>query len=130
MKSKKGGYTTGGTANNPFAALLKGVSRDDLPTGGEGAAGGGDSPASVQEPKRTFRVHVERKGRKGKTVTLVKVTPWEQEWSIRQGKAWGKKLGCGSFVEEGQIGFQGDHREAIQKWIDALQEESGGAPKG
>ena len=123
MKNKKGGYETGELENNPFASLLKGVERDALPAGdtpktcAEASKGFG----GVGDGSHSFRVGIERKGRGGKTVTFLVVKPWDDDWAKRQGKVWAKKLGCGFFVEDNQIVFQGDHRKRLSNLLDSFQ---------
>jgi translation initiation factor 1 len=57
------------------------------------------------------RVHRDRSGRKGKTVTLVTGVPTQARADVAAQLK--RALGTGGGVEGGVIEIQGDHREAI-----------------
>jgi translation initiation factor 1 len=62
-------------------------------------------------------VRLERKGRGGKTVTIIEnLRPkgCSVEDILRRLKA---RLGCGGTMEGSQIIIQGDHRKAIAEWL-------------
>lgn len=62
-------------------------------------------------------IRIERKGRSGKTATVVEqVTP-----ALREpvAKALRKGLGVGSSVEDEQIVVQGDQRDRLRTWFEA-----------
>ncbi len=70
-------------------------------------------PASPPPREQTARIWRERKGRAGKTVTVVgglQLTGPEQAALAKQLKAL---CGSGGTVKEGNIEIQGDHRERI-----------------
>ena len=96
------------TKKDPFAALEK--LRDQLPKGPEPAA-----PAPPPPPRGPARavVRMERKGRRGKEVTVVEklaLAPAAlEEWC----KALKQALGCGGAVEGDAIVLQGDLRDRI-----------------
>ncbi len=61
----------------------------------------------------------ERKGRKGKTVTLVSGLGLEGDDLQRVGRALGKALGCGASVQGPDIVLQGNQRERAGAWLEA-----------
>lgn len=58
----------------------------------------------------------ERKGRGGRTVTLVEGLGGDLE---QQARALRKSLGCGARVEGGQVVVQGDVGDRIEAWLRA-----------
>ncbi|MBN1478826.1 translation initiation factor [candidate division KSB1 bacterium] len=68
-----------------------------------------DRPLSGQ----TATLVIERKGRKGKTVTIVrglKVNPFQLATIAKTLK---QRIGTGGTAKQGQIEIQGDHREKV-----------------
>jgi len=94
--------------NSPFAALEK--IRDQLPSGPEVSA-----PIHVTSPRGPSRavVRLERKGRRGKEVTVV------EKLGLREDdlEAWCRELkqalGCGGAVDGDVIVLQGDLRPRL-----------------
>ena len=66
-------------------------------------------PPQQQNP-RIFR---DRKGRGGKTVTVVRDLQLSPEDLTALGKQLKKKCGSGGTVKDGNIEIQGDHREKV-----------------
>ncbi|MBW2732434.1 MAG: translation initiation factor [Deltaproteobacteria bacterium] len=65
-----------------------------------------------------LQVHHERKGRGGKTVTMVgSFTPLSEEERARIATEMGKALGCGVFVEGEQIVLQGNQVARVRAWL-------------
>jgi translation initiation factor 1 len=94
------------TKKDPFAALAQ--LRARLPKGPEAP-----TPAPVSAPKGPARavVRLERKGRRGKEVTIVEklaLEPAELELWCRELK---QALGCGGAIETDKIVLQGDLRD-------------------
>lgn len=88
-------------------------------------SGGGTAAAKERRPRegkpppgqnKNLKLHLrlERKGRGGKTVTLVcgLGLPEDKMWSVL--KTLKTRLGTGGALKEGVIEIQGDHREAIR----------------
>ena len=98
--------------NNPFAKLA--VSKDALPKGTPAAPPQNSPPkdAAPSAPARAV-VRTERKGRGGKTATIVS----HLELPADQLETWcaelRKKLGVGGSVEGDTIVIQGDQRERL-----------------
>jgi translation initiation factor 1 len=100
---------TGGF-HSPFAGLagLK-------PTLPEGSA----APLRRKEraPPPRAVVRLERKGRRGKEVTVVE----QLQLSAAEREAWLKDmrraLGCGGALEEGALVLQGDHRQRVEAYL-------------
>lgn len=74
--------------------------------------------------QRKLVVRTERKGRKGKTVTVIRGFNAETEQLDVLAKSLRRSLGCGGGVEEGdQIVLQGDILDRVGAWL-----EKNGAP--
>jgi translation initiation factor 1 len=62
-------------------------------------------------------VRLERKGRRGKEVTVVE----QLELSASEKEAWladmRRALGCGGTLEEGALVLQGDHRPRVESYL-------------
>jgi translation initiation factor 1 len=102
--------------NNPFAVLEK--RRIELPPGAAPAAP--EATATVATPKTEPRgparavVRLERKGRRGKEVTMVEhlgLPGAELEVWLKALKAG---LGCGGVVEGDALALQGDQRTRVE----------------
>jgi len=64
-------------------------------------------------------LRIERKGRRGKTVTLLDISPVPSPDAFAcLLKSLKKTLGCGaSIADNSRIVFQGDQRERLEKWF-------------
>jgi len=84
------------------------------------------SPEGVPQPARkTVTVRLDRKGRAGKSVTVVEGLPLsrnERETLLKQLKV---RLGTGGTLTDSSIEIQGDHRDALM----ALLQSMGHRPK-
>ena len=70
-------------------------------------------PKSLPPSQQVARIQREKKGRRGKTVTVVRdlqLTPEDLAALAKELKA---ACACGGTVKEGQIEIQGDHRERV-----------------
>lgn len=70
-------------------------------------------PKSLPPEQQTACIRREKKGRKGKTVTVImelQLTPADMK---ALGKQLKKKCGTGGAVKDGNIEIQGDHREKV-----------------
>jgi len=102
------------TKKDPFAALEK--LRDQLPKGSAPP-----TPAPSAAPKGPARavVRLERKGRRGKEVTIVEklgLKPADLEQWCRDLK---QALGCGGAIEDDTIVLQGDLRPRIKAVLES-----------
>lgn len=70
-------------------------------------------PKSVPPPQQNPRIFRERKGRGGKTVTIIRDLQLSPDDLAALGKKLKKKCGAGGAVKEDIIEIQGDHREKI-----------------
>ncbi len=96
------------TKKDPFAALEQ--LRDQLP---KGPAAPTPAPAVPKGPARAV-VRIERKGRRGKEVTIVEKLGLPAKDLERWCKELKQALGCGGVVETDAIVLQGDLRTRIQ----------------
>lgn len=98
--------------HNPFASLAGKLG--ELPPGERPA------PVSADPPRGPARavVRMERKGRRGKEVTVVEQLGLQS----RELETWGRELknalGCGGTVEDRTIVVQGDQRERVKVWLE------------
>ena len=67
--------------------------------------------------KGKWKAQVERKGRKGKTVTRLYGVDISASQQAELCRALGKALGCRAFLEEGEILVQGKHAERALLWL-------------
>jgi len=70
-------------------------------------------PKSLPPQQQTARIYRERKGRGGKTVTVVRDLQLKPEDLAALGKQLRKLCGTGGTVKEGNIEIQGDHRDRV-----------------
>ena len=78
----------------------------------ENPAGGPALGADTRSPK-AVRVRLDRKGRGGKSVTLIEgipLTEKDREALLKKLKTW---LGTGGALKEDLLEIQGDHRDAV-----------------
>ncbi len=69
---------------------------------------------------QTAALKIERKGRKGKSVTLVEDLQSNSFQLAELGKALKQYCGTGGTVKNGRIEIQGEHREKIAKKLDEM----------
>lgn len=99
-----------GAFHSPFSGLsgLKAT----LPKGPEASL-----PKKERAPPPRAVVRLERKGRRGKEVTVVA----QLELSAPEKEAWlrdmRRALGCGGTLEEGALVLQGDHRVRVEAYL-------------
>jgi len=116
---KKGTYSTSDEpVSNPFAEALKGVVAEQKMTV--------THEASIETPVNsknwidgsTLVVRKERKGRGGKTATILSGLEGDPSQMKKLGKELGRSLGCGVFVEGSDLVIQGDHRVRLKKLLE------------
>jgi translation initiation factor 1 len=118
--SKKGGWSDApaqAPLSNPFAALAALRPVDAAPAAAAPAAAPATKPAA--DPKLPARavVAVERKGRGGKTVTLVTHLGLSNDALDAWVTEMKRSLGCGGTREDDAIALQGDQRERAIDWL-------------
>lgn len=99
MARNKGGlvYSTG---KETMASLLEGLSL-------------GEEEETLPKEDQELRVRIERKGRKGKTVTLISGFVGQTGDLEELGKELKAKCGIGGSVKEGEVILQGDLVERV-----------------
>ena len=75
---------------------------------------------TLPKNQQKLRLNMERAGRGGKTVTLVKGFVGSEEDITALSKLLKQKCGVGGSVKDGEIIIQGDHR---QRLVDILKKE-------
>lgn len=105
MARNKGGlvYSTG---KETMASLLEGLSL-------------GDQEETLPKEDQELRVRIERKGRKGKTVTLITGFVGQTADLEELGKELKAKCGIGGSVKEGEVILQG---ELVERVVALLRE--------
>ncbi len=66
------------------------------------------------------RLMLEKKGRKGKGVTLITGLPLDHDALKNLAKSLKQKCGCGGSVKNGIIEIQGDQRNVLEKELKSL----------
>ena len=106
---------------DPFASLQL----EGLPAGPE------DEPAEIEAPSgwstRKVNLQMQRKGRGGKTVTIL--TGWDpadHDELPAMCKDVRKQLGCGGTVREDEIELQGDLRRRVAPVLESMGFQVGG----
>ncbi len=72
-----------------------------------------DAPESIDKKQQKLRVCIEKKGRGGKTVTLINGFIGQEEDLKELGKLLKSKCGVGGSVKDGAISIQGDFKSRI-----------------
>lgn len=117
--SKKGGWSDApaqAPLSNPFAALAALRPVDAAPAAAPAAASATKPAADPKLPARAV-VAVERKGRGGKTVTLVTHLGLSNDALDAWVTEMKRSLGCGGTREDDAIALQGDQRERAIDWL-------------
>jgi len=117
--SKKGGWSDApaqAPLSNPFAALAALRPVDAAPAAAPAAASATKAAADPKLPARAV-VAVERKGRGGKTVTLVTHLGLSNDALDQWVSDMKRSLGCGGTREDDAIALQGDQRERAIDWL-------------
>ena len=78
------------------------------------------SMTSAQKGAQKLRLAMERAGRGGKTVTIVRGFTGSQEELEELCKTLKQKIGVGGSAKEGEIILQGDHRAKVAELLKSL----------
>ena len=78
-----------------------------------------ESPTGVPPQQQQLRVLLEKKGRGGKTVTLVTNFEGNDLELAMLGKSLRQQCGVGGSAKEGEIVLQGDVRQKAVAWLQA-----------
>ncbi|WP_018462387.1 translation initiation factor [Segatella paludivivens] len=79
-----------------------------------------DEMMTLPKNQQKLRLYMERAGRGGKTVTIVKFFVGSEDDMMNLCKILKQKCGVGGSVKDGEIIIQGDHRERL---LDILKKE-------
>lgn len=81
-----------------------------------------DKPSKDEKPqqKTPLTVVTDKKGRNGKTATIIEGFTIQQTDVEDIARKLKQKLGVGGSVREGEILIQGDHKETIKKFLSSL----------
>ena len=79
-----------------------------------------DEAISLPKNQQKLRLYMERAGRGGKTVTIVKFFVGSEDDMVALCKILKQKCGIDGSVKDGEIIIQGDHRERL---LDILKKE-------
>ena len=79
-----------------------------------------DEAISLPKNQQKLRLYMERAGRGGKTVTIVKFFVGSEDDMVALCKILKQKCGVGGSVKDGEIIIQGAHRERL---LDILKKE-------
>ena len=100
--------------HTPFAGLE--ALREGLPSGAPTAAAHRAAPRTRAAPARAV-VRLERKGRRGKEVTVVEQLALSAEERLVWLSEMQRSLGCGGGDEEGALVLQGDQRRRVVAYL-------------
>lgn len=77
-----------------------------------------DPPApSPPAAQQNVRITLDRKGRRGKVVTVISGLQLSAAELAALGQQLRRRCGAGGTVRDGRIEIQGDHRERIARWL-------------
>jgi translation initiation factor 1 len=77
-------------------------------------------PRSLPPREQTASLHLEKKGRGGKTVTIIRGLQLSPEDLKSLGKTLKTACGTGGTLKDGDIEIQGDHRQKIAEKLRAM----------
>ena len=77
-------------------------------------------PKSLPPQQQTARIYRDRKGRGGKTVTIIRDLQLTPADLTALGKQLKKSCGAGGAIKDGAIEIQGDHREKVMAELQKL----------
>jgi len=87
--------------------------------GADAAHAAAERPAPANTPSKPAQVRVkaERSGRSGKTVTVVRGLVADLETMEDTARRLRQSIGTGGTLKDGQIELQGDHVDAVVRWL-------------
>lgn len=92
----------------------------EAPKAKEAAPANLAAPFPMRQQNNPVRVHLERKGRGGKTVSVIKGVMSPSHGKEALVKLLKNKLGTGGAVKENDVEIQGDHRDKLVELLNEL----------
>ena len=110
------------SALSVLAGMGSGNDAEDFETTTEATKGATSDATMTSAQKRAqkLRLAMERAGRGGKTVTIVRGFTGSQEELEELCKTLKQKIGVGGSAKEGEIILQGDHRPKVAELLKSL----------
>lgn len=79
-----------------------------------------EQPPQTMTQKTPLTIVTDRKGRNGKTATIIEGFTIDQDRVDEIARKIKQKLGVGGSVRDGEILIQGDHKEDVKKFLNSL----------
>ena len=73
-----------------------------------------ENQGSDHDASDVIRIHLEKKGRGGKSVSIIKGLTCDDDTLEEMGRTLRKKCGVGGSIKQGEIIIQGNHRDKIK----------------
>ena len=116
---KKGTYSTSEESiSNPFAQALQGMVAERQTVDETPEESVTPVASRLFYEGATLVVRKERKGRGGKTASVLSGLSGSADELKQLAKELGKALGCGVSVDQGELVIQGDQRSRLKKWME------------
>ncbi len=105
--------------NNLTDALARFLEQNpDLPAGDDNATPDADAPQAAGDNERqTLVLSMERKGRGGKTATIISGFTWPDDRIAALASTLKSRLGTGGAARGGEILIQGDRRDDVARLL-------------
>lgn len=87
----------------------------------ENSSSVGNDSREEDKQRGPLTVVTDRKGRNGKTATIIEGFTLSRERVEDIARKLKQKLGVGGSVRDGEILIQGDHKEAVKKFLQNLE---------
>lgn len=75
---------------------------------------------SVAKQKEFLKIFIDKKGRNGKTATIIEGFTIDQEKVEEIARKLKQKIGVGGSVRQGEILIQGDHKKFIMEFLSSM----------
>ncbi len=118
--AKKGNFSSGPT-DNPFAAALQHALGGYTPIGEDSSREEGKEEVETDASGLWVHLWIEKKGRAGKTATLLEFQSGTDADIVRWGSLLKTHCGVGGSVHGAEVLLQGDVRSKAEAWLRAQQ---------